>query len=385
MSDTITLASPPVTADVATAVLASISAQSGIITDFNEGSQIRTLSEAFGSVEEMASIAAQALAYQAALYSALSMYEVFPLGAQPAVGTVVFSTGSSAATQTVLIASGTIIGTVGGVQFTTTANATIAIGSSSSGATPVQASTPGAAGNVTSATITQILSGIAYGPLLVSNAAPTTGGTNAETPAQTLARFAAAVAAIPAASPVALANACIGVTTSGTSETVMYATCYEPWIAQQAGGLTVVPGYTLYVDNGSGAASSGLLAAVATKINPVFSTGYVGYRDAGVPYSIVAVSPLACSVTITGTATLISLDTTLDSLAETAAQAYFATLQFAQQAEQAQLNASVANATAGLITGLTVTLLNASSAPTLIITAAFNQRVIPTSITVTFA
>lgn len=383
MSDTITIAAPPTTSDVATAVLASILAQSGVITDFNEGSQIRTLSEAFGSVEEMQSIAAQALAFQAALYSALAMYEIQPLLAQPAVGTVTFSTGS-AATQTVVIPSGTIIGTVGGIQFTTTAQTIIAIGATTANA-PVQASTAGASGNVTSGTITQILSGIAYGPLGVTNASATAGGSNAEAPTQTLARFAATVAAIPAASPVALANACIGVVSATSSETVQYATCYEPWIAQQAASETVVPGYTLFVDNGSGAASSALLTAVATKINPLFSSGYVGYRDAGVPYSIVAVTPLPCSVTITGTATATSLDTSLDSLAETAGQAYFATLQFAEQAEQAQLNAAVANATAGSITGLTVTLLNGSGTPVSILTAAFNQRVVPTSITVTFS
>lgn len=382
MSDTITVAAPPSTAEAAVAMMAAISAGAGVVTDFNIGSQIRTLTEAIGSVEELESIAAQALAYQAALNSAFALYGVVPLSAQPAVGTVTFST-VTAATQIVVLQAGIIVSTVGGIQFTTTQAAQINSGSTTVNV-PIQASAAGATGNVTSSSISQILSGVAYGPLTVTNSSPTTGGSNSESPAQTLARFAAVVSAIPASSPVAIANACVGVVASGTAETVVYSTVYEPWIAQALADEELVPGYQVYVDNGSGAASSGLLTAVAAKLNPNFGTGYVGYRDAGVPYTISAVSPLNCSVNVTGTATLTSLDASLGLAAENAAQAYFASLQFAQQAEQAQLNAVVANATAGSIVGLTVALLNSSATPETIITAAYNQRIIPTAITVSF-
>ena len=384
MSDSITVSAPPTTADVSVSVLAAMSAQSGVATDFTTGSQIRTLSEAIGSVAEMEAIAAQALAFQAALYSAYYMAGITPLFATFATGTVTFST-VTAATQTVVIPVGTVVATVGGEQFATTSAATIAIGATSVSVT-VSASAAGATGNVTAGTITQILSGLAYGPLTVTNAAPTTGGANAESPAQTLARYTASVAAIPAGSPVAIANSCIGVSVASTNETVYYATVYEPWISQVAGGSTTPTiGFTIFVDNGSGAASTSLLNAVTAKINPTLSSGSLGYRNAGVPYSVAAVTPLACSVTITGVATTPTLDPSLDSLAEAAAAAYFAALGFEATAEQSQLNAAVANATAGFITGLTVTLYNASTTAVSTVTAAYNQRIIPTTISTVFS
>ncbi len=384
MSDSITVSAPPTTADVSVSVLAAMSAQSGVATDFTTGSQIRTLSEAIGSVAEMEAIAAQALAFQAALYSAYYMAGITPLFATFAAGTVTFST-VTAATQTAVIPVGTVVATVGGVQFATTSAATIAIGATSVSVT-VSASAAGATGNVTAGTITQILSGLAYGPLTVTNAAPTAGGANAESPAQTLARYTASVAAIPAGSPVAIANSCIGVSVASTNETVYYATVYEPWISQVAGGSTTPTiGFTVYIDNGSGAASTSLLNAVTAKINPTLSSGSLGYRNAGVPYGVDAVTPLACSVTITGVATTPTLDPSLDSLAEAAAAAYFAALGFEATAEQSQLNAAVANATAGFITGLTVTLYNASSTAVSTVTAAYNQRIIPTTISTVFS
>ena len=92
MANSITVPAPPLSPDVSAALLAFMSAQSGVLTDYNVGSQIRTLGEAIGSVVEIEEVENQALAYQAAIYGAYSAFGVTPLGATGAVGTVTFAT-----------------------------------------------------------------------------------------------------------------------------------------------------------------------------------------------------------------------------------------------------------------------------------------------------
>ena len=53
MANSITVPAPPLSPDVSAALLAFMSAQSGVLTDYNVGSQIRTLGEAIGSVVEI--------------------------------------------------------------------------------------------------------------------------------------------------------------------------------------------------------------------------------------------------------------------------------------------------------------------------------------------
>jgi hypothetical protein len=383
-SSSITVAAPPLTADVAAAILASMAAQSGVLTDFNVGSQIRTEAEAIGSFAAMQGIAAQALAFQAAIFGAFALFGITPLAAQPAVGTVTIFTGSGAspppAPQSATIQAGTLVSTIGGTQFATTVTTTLNVGATGVNI-PVQCVTPGAIGNVAAGAIVQIISGLSFGPLLVTNAAPTTGGANAELPAQTLARFTARVASVPGATPVAIANSVMGVTASGSVESVKYSTVFEPWVAQQAAGTTIVPGYQVVVDNGSGAASSLLLSAVSGVLNPTpTATG----RDAGVPFSVLAVTPTNGSVVISGTAIQASLDETLQALAVAAVQSYQTSLQFGQVATQGDINTAVANAVAGMTTSLTVELLNSSGTSVATLTPSLIGRVIFTAITANF-
>lgn len=380
----ITVAAPPTTADVAAAILASMAAQSGVITDFNVGSQIRTEAEAIGSFAAIQGIASQAIAFQAVVYGCFAAFGIYPLQAQPSIGTITIYTGSGGspppATQNVIISAGTLVATIGGIQFTTTQTSTLASGATGV-AVPVQASTAGATGNVAAGAITTMISALSYGPLLVTNTAPTTGGADAESPAQTLARFAARVASIAGASPVAIANSVMGISASGSAETVQYATVYEPWITQQALSETIVPGYQVIVDNGSGAASSSLLAAVSGALNP---TPGATFRDAGVPFSVAAVTPTNGSVVISGTAIQASLDATLQSMALSAVASYQSSLAFGQSAQVSQINAAVANAVSGLTTSLTVQLLNGSSLQVNSLTPSSTGRVIFTSTTATF-
>jgi uncharacterized phage protein gp47/JayE len=376
MSDTLTIASPPSTSDAATSLLAIMGGQSGVITDYNQGSQIRTLSEAAGSVVEMQGILVQAALFQAIVYSGFAAFGIIPLGAIQSTGSVTFATGTGMApppaSQTITIPSGTLVQTTAGVQFSTTAQVVVASGTTSINA-PVQAVLSGSNGNVSASTINQIISGLTY-PLYVYNTLPTAGGSNAESPAQTMARFNATVLAIGRASPISIANACIGV--SYGAESVEYATVYEPWITNP----TVI-GFTVYIDNGSGAASSNLITAVTAVLDGNLATGDEGQRPAGVPFSVAAVTPVVAKVIVTATLLNSSMAATLAAAVISSVDAYFATLNFADTAEQVQIAAAVANALAGYITSLAVVLENSSSTSVLTIAANYSERVILQSIT----
>jgi len=301
-----------------------------------------------------------------------------PYPAFSSVGSVAFSTAASGvapnATQNVNIASGTVVQTPGGVQFSTTVAAVLASGTSSV-AVPATAVVGGTAGNVPAANISQIVTGLLY-PLFVSNPAAFSGGTNAEQLSATLARFSGGVAAIGLSSPVAIANAAIGVTNVATSETVQYSCCWEPWAAAGSGAGSGVAGWTLYVDNGTGTASSGLIANVVSKLNGNAASGLVGYRDAGVPYSVSAVTPTLAVVAVSGTASSLTTDSVLSGLI-TAAVSGYNTLGFGVQAEQALLATAVGNAVLGLTTSLTVSLYaSGSGSPAATLTPPASGRVV---------
>jgi len=386
VSNTITVAAPPTTVEVATQVMSWQTGQSGVITDYNVGSQIRTLSEAIGSVEELSGVAAQALAFQALVYSAYSAFGITPLDAAFASGAITFSTGTGSnpppAAQSIAIPAGTLVQTIGGTQFQTT-QSVVLLQNSTSISAPITATVAGLNGNVSANTITQIVTGLPYA-LYCNNSAPTTGGQTQESATNTLARFTAAVAATGLSTPVAVANACIGVIVSGTGETVAYSTCYEPWITQVLNDQTPIPGFQIYVDNGSGTASSDLLSQVQATLNGILGTTTLGYRPAGVPYTVSGVTPLYSSVVVSGQSVNGSIISTLTNSAIAAIQRQYAALQFSQTLEQSDLIVDIANSVAPNINSLEVYLINASGIAVSGIAAAYNERNILQSYTVNF-
>jgi hypothetical protein len=384
MSTTITptVAAPPTTADTAASLLAYQTGQTGVVSDANPGSQVRTLAEGIGNVVEVEGVSAQATAFQAIVYGTWAAFGITPLPALQAQGAVTFSTIGGVATQNVAIVAGTVVQTSGGVQFVTTETVVLAIGTSSITAT-VEAVTAGAAGNVGGGTITSITSGIPY-PLSVSNSSPTTGGTNAEPISGTQARFAAAVQAIAGSTPVAIANAAIGVTAPNSTEMVVYSTCFEPGVNPNLPLSEQTAGWTLYIDNGSGNASSALIAAVQAVMSGVYPS-QPGYRDAGVPWNVMAVVPIDYSVVATGTLTDPTQDSTQEAAVQSAVTTYGLTLLFGQGPAQGPLDAVVGNTLANLASSFVVTLYNASNVPVTSISIGPTQRAILTSITVTLS
>jgi hypothetical protein len=383
------VASSPTTVQTATNLLSLMAALNGHTTDYVQGSQVRTLAEAVGAVSEFQGVAGQALALQALVYGALSLFDIQLPQATFSTGLTTFATsipvsGAPAAPQSVDIPVGTLIQTAGGIQFKTLTDTVLASGTSSVVASIV-ATTAGALGNVASGAIVGTpLSSIGY-PLYVTNTTPTAGGSDAGTQSSALALFAAKVMSLGLASPVAAANAPIGLTVSGTGETVRFASNYEPWLAAGTGAGSGTAGFTLYVDNGTGGASSSLLAAVTALLNGSAATQQNGYRPVGVPYSVQAVTPVYASASVSGTLYPGLLATGSVTPAVTSGiTSYFNSLGIAPAAAyQSQVAAAAGDAGLGAFSALTVNLYySGSSTPVPVVSGGVGTRVILAGLTV---
>lgn len=390
MSGTLpTVASAPTTVEGASNLLSLMAALSGQSTDYVIGSQIRTLAEAVAAVDEMQGVADQALALQSLLYGALSLFGIQQATATFATGTVTFATsipvsGAPNAPQAVAIPAGTLVQTAGGVQFSTLVSTILASGTASIIA-GITATVAGAVGNVASGAITGTpLTSIGY-PLYVTNTGPTAGGSDTGTQSSALALFTAKVASLGLASPVAVANAAIGVVATGTGEVVRYSSVYESWLAAGSGAGSGTAGFTLYVDNGTGGASTSLLTAVRNWINGSAAAGQSGYRPAGVPWSVVAVTPVFASAAVSGTLYPGLLATGSVAPAVTSGiTSYFNSIGIAPAAAyQPQIAAQAADAGLGAFQALTVSLYySGSSTPVPVVSGAVGTRVVLASLSV---
>jgi hypothetical protein len=387
----ITVAAPPSTAAAASQILATMAALSGVLTDYNPGSQARTMSEATGSVVEEQGIWAQAQAVQALVYSALSLFNISQGSSTYSVGTVTFSTSNGGSPPpssiNVPIPVGTIVQTNGGVQFATTTAATLVAGASSINVS-VQAVQPGLASNVPIGAIVQIVSGLTA-PLFVNNAAPTAGGANIPPLSDALAQFSAEISSIGLSTPVAIANAAIGV--AFNAETVQYSTVFEPWIAAGSGAGSGTAGWNLIIDNGTGTASSGLINNVNLKLlggtvsGASNASGAFGYRDAGVPYNIYAVTGTYALVSISGTLFNYNNSGTVSGAIAAAVSGYF-TLPFGANAERSFIDAAVANSVAGQLSSLSVQLAQSGiGTPVDLITVSPSGRILLRSLSISLA
>ena len=384
MSNTVTVASPPSTEDAAQQALSTMASMNGQVTDYNIGSMIRTIAESFGLVMEQQGIAVQATAAQQIVYGAMTAFGIYPNQAVPSATILQFSTAASApppASQPVFIAQGTLVQTTGGIQFKTTAAVTLILGATSV-TVPAQAVVGGSAGNVGANQINQIITGL-IAPLVVTNPNAASGGADAESPAQALARLSAKVQSLVGGTPVACANGLIGVQNPGTSETVAYSCTYEPWIAAGSGVGSGTAGFTMFVDNGLGAASSGLLAACQAKLNGNAASGLIGLRPTGVPYGVSGVVSVLVNVIATYSVNSLSTDAQVSGQVVAAVPAFFSTINFGTTVYDGSIAVAVGNAAIGVLSSLTVTLALASASGSFVnsVSALPYQRVILNQLT----
>jgi Baseplate J-like protein len=397
-----TTAGAPSTVQTAANVITLMTAETNVPTDFNSGSNVRTLSEAIGAVLEIQAVTDQALAMQALVYGAMSLFGIQQAQAQPASGIATFATsfplGSALpTTQAVVIPSGTLVQTAGGVQFATLSAVTLASGTVSVQA-GIIASLPGSAGNVAASGITGTpLTSIGY-PLYVTNAVATAGGADAGSQSSALALFTAKVKSLGNSTPVAVANSPIGIAVSGTGESVQFAACFEPWIFAGSGVGSGTAGFTIYIDNGTGGASNALISAVAAAAPGNPAIGLPGFAPAGVPYSVSAVTPVFATVIASGTLFqgLISSGN-VAAAAVSGVQNYFNTIGVSAPsgtsyssgvttniASQSQIAGVIADAGFGAFATLNVYLFytSASGSPVTVVSGGVGTRVILSSLNV---
>lgn len=392
-----TLAATPTTVQVTASMIALMAGLTGVPTDYNDGSQVRTLNEAMGSVVEVQAVSDLALAFQALTYGAMSLFGVTPSVSLPATGIVTFATSFPVATalpapQAVTIPANTLVQTSGGTQFATLSAATLASGVSNV-MVGVIATIAGAAGNVPASGISGTpLTGIGY-PLFVSNGVATAGGADPGTQSSALAQFTARQASLGLASPVAVANSPVGVTVSGTGETVAFAACYEPFLAAGSGAGSGTAGFVVYVDNGAGNSTAALLAAVNAWISGSITANQSGFRPIGVPYQVLAATPIYAAVVVSGTLTPGLLSSSSLSAAVTSGVTnYFNTLGISapqpgtsglNSAGQPQIAGVVADAGLGAFSSLSVNLYYyGASGSVPLVSGGVGTRVILSSLSV---
>lgn len=142
---------------------------------------------------------------------------------------------------------------------------------------PVTCTVPGSAGNVQAGGVTIIQTGIS-GVDTVTNAAAFTNGFNAETDVAVRVRFLLYIASLARGT-----EGAIGFAIVSTRQGLQYQ-IWEPGI----GGFTIL---TVYVDDGSGAIPSDVLAGAAAAAQ--------SYRAAGVQMAVLAATTVAASVVMT--------------------------------------------------------------------------------------
>ena len=351
----------PTAVATATTLLSTMAALTGVGNDFNQGSQLRTQAESLGAVIETEGVSVQATVLQTLAYGAMSLFGITPSGATFATGAVTFATalplGSAPPSpQAIAIPAGTLVQSQGGVQFATASAITLPSGAIST-TTGAIALASGAVGNIASGAIYGLpLTSLGY-PLFVTNQAPMQGGANAEPISVTMSRFSAAVAALGLCSPVAEANALIGFTVTGTGEVVQFASCVEPWLLAGTGAGSGTPGFTVYIDNGTGGASTTLLAGALAYLMGSVTLNQTGYRAAGMPFGVSGVQPVYAAVVVSGLLVPGIVPSSLvASAVASGLSAYFGGLGFFIPAQQPQVAGVVADAGLGLFQSLAVSL-----------------------------
>jgi len=249
-----------------------IASNPGLVPGFNMPSDMQTGSlerahlEAIAVVMEDYDVRADG-AVEYAINNAVYNAFGFPaLSAIASTSAVVFSALVAPAVN-IDIPTGTKVATASGVQFVTIQDATLSAGAFSSAAVPVQAATPGVAGNVPAASLARILYPIA-GIDSVTNGQATVGGADAETDAARSVRFQSWINTLVRGTKEALEYAAINA--SGAS--VVDALAVEPFLLIPA--PAAFGNVWLFIDDGLGTGTfTPLLAngtiATATSTSPV--------------------------------------------------------------------------------------------------------------------
>jgi uncharacterized phage protein gp47/JayE len=269
--------------DIYNAIKAYIIAHQSVITDFNEGSAISSLIEAFS--RELSLLYAEARSGFSAVLTKLP-YSIFGFGkhsASYATGAVTFLRSETVGNVTIPI--GTLLSTAGGVMFETTEAVEMAPLEASVNAA-IRAIEPGRNGDVPPGTISVVVSGLT-GVDSVLNSAATAGGVNEETEAEYVARFRSYILGLPRSNLHGL------ITGALLNENIRSVSIVENFPPRD--GLYNID---MYLDDGNGSVTDLIIAAVKAIIDGDGTVVNPGYRAAGM--NIAYHAPTAIPIVVEG-------------------------------------------------------------------------------------
>ncbi len=362
-------------ASIAASMINWMKANQSTVTDFNDGSVVRTMLEASATeIDELYQQMFNGLteAIPTATYQSFN-FSLLP--AVPASGNVTVTI--AAQSSDVLISAGTGFSIVGGATtYTSSADVTILAGSTTA-TILVTASSAGALGNIASnQAFTMTPSPPGFGS--ATNLAPFTNGSDLETEAQRQARFQAYIAALARGTISAIEYGLVSQTiiyTAGVqTEKVATASIIEPYVTDNTQPVGLIDAY---IHNGVGGTSSALVTLGQQVVNGYYDSSgnpVPGWKAAGVVCNVIAATEV--TVTMTGTMTVAAGydKPTLITEAQQALSAYTLGL---------PIGASfiLAEATA-LVMGLTGITNIVWTAPTADIASTNSQKLVPGTITI---
>ena len=270
------------TTQIATDAIASIVSSTSKASNFNVGSLVRSLIDAFAAESAVLEQQIQEQFAQAAINAPYQLLGLAPSGAVGSVYSLQFTLASSA-TANVTLAAGEAATVPGSsLQWQTSQPITLAPGQSAS--TTAACTTAGAITNVPANSITQLVTPVPNVTVTNLSAQPSVLGRDAETQVQIQAQLGQQVNRLQRGIPSAVEA---GATTSQITDASGNPT-EQVVKAREVDSTTYGLGFC-YVFNGSGPMSSALLTQTQNVVNGYTDTGgvrHIGYKSAGVTMTV---------------------------------------------------------------------------------------------------
>ncbi len=264
-------------------MIAWLIAHQSKLTDFNEGSVIRSLVEAIALEIEQLYIKTRVGYGRELKQVPFYAFQFVRQSGTKASGEIVFTRTGTSGTLTIPV--GSLVATTDGTQYTTTEIGTISPGNTASNSVSITAVKEGREGNVPAATIVTIITPLS-GIDSVTNAAGTTGGLDEETDTELLKRFQEYIEGL------GLSNVSGLIAGAKSVEGVRSASVVEHFPPVANVNVTV------YIDDGAGNASSDLIDDVEFVLIGDGTAANPGYKAAGVNVAVVAPSKVTITVAI---------------------------------------------------------------------------------------
>lgn len=343
-------------------MVAAVQGQATALLDFRSGGIILSIIQSVagcvlwlqGLVLQVAALTRLATSTGPDVDSFVNDFGFYRQGAVAAVTTVTLSRFTPSAQA--VVPPDANVGTLDGTQtFTVTTDTSnpawsislngyvIPASTASLAGVPVQATTPGAAGNVVAGAIGLLLTAIP-GVDTVTNPVPATGGADAETDAQVKTGFQGYIRSLASGTLAAIGNAI---------ESVQAGLAYDIQENVNPDG-SPNPGYlTITIDDGTGSPPSSLITAVYVAVDKVRAAGIGGF-------GVFAPTTILANVAMTITAGVGYSPATLVSAVSTALSTYLAGLTLGTSLPYTKLSQIAYDASPG-VTDVTAVTLNSGT------------------------